>query len=195
MLERQRIIILKTMKYRDADLIVTGLSSEGRRTSYIARSALKSKKRFGGGVLEPIHFVDAVVKKNAQEGRWPELQEAQIIKSFDGVRTSFANLQEVFTLMDWVLRLIPDGGESKDAFALLGRALETFQSCALPAELRRLAQLKLLALHGILPSNDQWLQWLRLPLAEHSHLAMGDAAAQEFDDALKIIFQDYAGQY
>ncbi len=57
MKEKTRLIILRTIKYSEADLIVHGLNTEGARINFMAKSALKSRKRFGGGVLEPTHYM------------------------------------------------------------------------------------------------------------------------------------------
>ena len=64
---QDRFIILKKMKYGESDLIIHALSSAGTKKSFIARAALKSKKRFGGGVLEPSHFVKLTYKPGKSE--------------------------------------------------------------------------------------------------------------------------------
>ncbi len=65
---KDRFIILKKIKFGEADLIIHALSTQGAKKSFIARSALKSKKRFGGGILEPTHFVLLTYKEAKSEG-------------------------------------------------------------------------------------------------------------------------------
>ena len=62
---QNRFIILKKMKYGESDLILHAISMQGEKLSFIARGALKSKKRFGGGVLEPTHFVSFTYKQSS----------------------------------------------------------------------------------------------------------------------------------
>ena len=72
-------ILLKKVRFAESDLILTGISSEGEKKSFLARSALKSRKRFGGGVLEPTHFVEIGYSEKPGENRLGTLDEASLI--------------------------------------------------------------------------------------------------------------------
>lgn len=90
MLVKEKVFILKKTRYGEADLILQALTSRGARVSLFARAALKSRKRFGGGVLEPTHFIQAVYEE--WQGRGGEspllpLREATLLKGFEGLRS------------------------------------------------------------------------------------------------------------
>ena len=46
------------ISFLESNLIVRGLNSHGIKMSFIAKGALKSKRRFGGGVLDPCSFIE-----------------------------------------------------------------------------------------------------------------------------------------
>ncbi len=52
MTEQQKILVLRTYKHGESDLIVHALNSLGASMSFIAKGGLKSRKRFAGGVEE-----------------------------------------------------------------------------------------------------------------------------------------------
>ena len=62
MLKREKIIVLKTFPFLESDLILRGLTSSSMKVSFIAKGALKSRHRFGGGVLEPCSFIEVEYK-------------------------------------------------------------------------------------------------------------------------------------
>ena len=90
MLAQTKGIVLKATRYSEADLIVSVLTSEGQRLQLFARNALKSKKRFGGGVLEPTRYIQVSYEdrrsKLGGESELHTLREASIIQAFEGLR-------------------------------------------------------------------------------------------------------------
>ena len=60
---KERAIVLRRLKHGEADLIVHCLNEQGTKVSLFAKSAIKSRKRFGGGVLEPTHLIYICYKK------------------------------------------------------------------------------------------------------------------------------------
>ncbi len=67
----------------ESHLIIKGLNSEGSVLSFFARSALKSRKRFPGGVLEPGHYVEIEYCAPSRVDGWNQLKSASILHAFD----------------------------------------------------------------------------------------------------------------
>ena len=190
--QRMAFIVLKTHVYKEADLIVVGLTSGGRKERFLARAALKSQKRFGGGLLEPTRYIEALVK--VREGRWSDLVEARMLRDFESLRSRYERMQAAFDLLDWVQRLLPDGGgDFVDTFHLLGRFLEVLAQSDQPAQVLRMSQVKLLALQGVLPPDPDWDPWLRTALADHASVPANLTQERWIDAELKRMYHDYAG--
>ncbi len=141
--KQDRFIILKKIKYGEADLIIQALGSDGSRTSFIARSALKSKKRFGGGVLEPLHYVNFTYKDNHDSLQLKTLKEASLIDDFKDIRTSYDKLELALFVINCVSRVSLEGDQhSEFLFNLTGHTLRAV------AKAKNLAKnLKMLRLH------------------------------------------------
>ena len=60
---KDKVIVLKQNKFGESDLIIRTLNTQGALISFIAKGALKSKKRFSGGMLEPTSFIGVEYKK------------------------------------------------------------------------------------------------------------------------------------
>ena len=56
-LKQSEAIVLRTYPMREADLLVTFFTRAEGKLKGVARSAKKSKRRFGGGALEPLTYV------------------------------------------------------------------------------------------------------------------------------------------
>ncbi len=209
-MDRERIIVLKKTVYRDADLIIRGLNSQGAKLSFIAPAALKSRRRFGGGVLEPTNFIEVVYQVSrrssvssssafsssslsasssslitptppslsssvpfsalSSSSSMPRLQEAQIIKEFQGLRRSYELIQVGLSLLELVDRVSQDGIQhGEELFNLLGHGLQCLtqieESSLISFRLQFL--LKFLFQQGVL-EQESWMDlFLRTPLRDH----------------------------
>ena len=124
---KARVFVLRTIKVGEADLIVTVLSQTGRKIALLAKSALKSKKRFAGGVLEPTHFIEVQIKEPARgSDRLAILQEAQLLDPFVGLRRDYDRLETALFAVETISR-VAQAGEDADSslFNLCGHALRT----------------------------------------------------------------------
>lgn len=170
---RDKIIVLKTFKHGESDLIVHGLNPHGIRLSFFARGGLKSRKRFAGGVLEPTHYIEITYKPSSNpEGEGLHtLLEAQVIREFTGLRTDYDRLETALYLLRIVHRLSLQGGvDSEELFNLLGNALSVAEKSADLETLKVHFELKFLALQGVLPPEQEFSSWLKTPLARHELL-------------------------
>ncbi len=172
-MDRERIIVLKKTVYRDSDLIIRGLNSQGTRLSFIAPGALKSRRRFGGGVLEPTHFIE-VIYQWGSKAALPRLLEAQVLKEFQGLRRSYDLIQMGLYLLELVDRVSHDGLQhGEDLFNLLGHGLHALSQLeeSTLSLFRLQFLLKFLFQQGVL-HQEAWMDlFLRTPLKDHATLA------------------------
>src|SRR5690606_3807518 len=138
--------------FSEADLIVHALSQSGQKLKLFARSALKSRKRFGGGVLQPTHYVSLSFKESRDEEGLGSLSEASLIEGFDSLRTDYDRLQLALHFVSIIYRLSVEGStDSQNLFDLLGNALQALQVATNLDLLKTQFELKLLYYQGVLP--------------------------------------------
>ncbi len=177
MLMKDKVFILKKTKYGEADLILQCLSPRGARLNLFARAALKSKRRFGGGVLEPTHYVDVLYqeKKGEQLDQLHILKEASLIEGFDEIRTDYARLEAGLHFVRLIGDMTREGEvDSKEIFNLLGNALKAAETSTQLAHLRIQFEVKLLANQGVLPLEADEEILLRTPISEHDKISFPD---------------------
>lgn len=146
-----KAFVLRVLKHSESDLIVHFLSSEGRKLKLFARAALKSRKRFGGGVLEPTHFVAIQYREGALE-QMGQLNEANLLEGFDSIRRDYDRIQMALHFIALVDRLGLEGAEDgKPLFDLLGNALSGLQVAVDLQIIKTQFEMKLLHTQGILP--------------------------------------------
>lgn len=169
---KEKFIILRKIKYSDADLILHALSAQGEKLSFIARGALKSKKRFGGGVLEPTHFVTFTYKLAETEGKLNVLQEASLINDFAGIRTDYDRLALALHILECVSKVSQEGDSSSDfLFNLLGHTLKAMETVQDPLILKMQFYLKLLLQQGVVQAEPWMAPFLKARIAETNQLA------------------------
>jgi DNA repair protein RecO (recombination protein O) len=170
---KDRFIILRKMKYGEADLIIHALSPMGERLSFIARSALRSKKRFGGGVLEPSHFVQFTYKqaRSQEEGRMNTLNEATLLNDFKGIRKDYDHLELALHILDCIARVSQEGDRNSEGlFNLLGNTLKALESSEDVQLLKMLFYLKFLSQQGVLTVESWMSPFLKVTISEVNRL-------------------------
>jgi DNA repair protein RecO (recombination protein O) len=172
---KDKAFILKKTKYGEADLIIQCLDFHGARISFFARSALRSKKRFGGGVLEPTHYVNILYQTKGTgtggEQRLHLLKEATLIDGFSGLRTDYTRLQTSLHFVQLISNVSREGAiDSKDLFNLLGNSLRAAETSQQLEHLRIQFELKLLSYQGVLPHDPKEESLLREPMSHHAEL-------------------------
>ncbi len=175
---KDRIIVLKVTKYSDHHLIVTGLNTLGSKRSFLAPAALKSKKRFGGGVLEPTHFIEIQFTEPKNEDQMGILKEAHLIESFEKLRTDYDRLQAAFEILRAVEKIAQEELNDNDQlFSLIGHALRSLQTCLNPRYLVSHFEIKLLNSMGVLELEDS----LRSILSQKfdSNLVLNESSLSE----------------
>lgn len=165
-------IILKKIKYGEADLIIHALGSNGARSSFIAKSALKSKKRFGGGILEPLHFVNFTYREKQDSAQMKTLSEATLIEDFRDIRTNYDKLELALYILNCVAHVSLEGDQhSEFLFNLTGHSLRAVSKTLSPATLKLHFCLKFLYQQGVIALEPWMSEFLRVNLSDSAVLA------------------------
>jgi DNA repair protein RecO (recombination protein O) len=188
---KDKFIILRTMKYGEADLILHALSPMGEKLSFIARSALRSKKRFGGGVLEPSHFVQFTYKQakgSVEGGGLNTLSEATLIEDFRGLRKDYDRLEVALHVLDCVARVSQEGDRNSDAvFNLLGNTLKALETSDNVVLLKMLFYLKFLFQQGVLTVEPWMTPFLKVNMTDINLLSESVGAIRAAQEHLSHI--------
>ncbi len=172
---KERVLILKTFKHGESDLIVHALNQHGARINFFARGAMKSRKRFAGGILEATHYLEVLYKQGPTIDGDPlhSLLEASMIREFPKLRTDYDRLEAALYLLKIVHKLSQQGVvDSPELFNLLGNALAAAETSANLEKLKVHFELKLLAAQGVLPGEESFNEWLMTSLAQHEKIGV-----------------------
>ena len=153
-LYKSKGIVLRSMRYGEADRILDLYTPERGLVSTIAKGIRRTKSRFGGR-LEPLSCVDFL----AYGGRTLDtITQAEVLRSFHGVREDLARLEVAGSMVATVRALA--GGDEADRrlFNLLYHALDALEMREKGHEAMRSAfALKLSTLAGYAPQLDACL--------------------------------------
>lgn len=184
---RQRVIVLKTQAFSESDLIIRALNSKGCQLSFIAKGALKSKKRFTGGVLEPTSYIE--VEYRPSKRSLHTLQQAWFLKSFSGLRKDYKRLNLALYFLAVIGQISQEGGEdSEELFHLLGNALTEAEQSASLESLKIFFQMKILFLQGVLAKESQMDEVLSKTIEQHRDFKITkdkEFLLQKLDQTLK----------
>ncbi len=180
---KEKVIVLRNYKWSESDLMVHTLNSAGAKMCFVARGALRSKKRFSGGVLEPTHYILAHYqesRRSVDEEPLHLLQDAELIKGFNGIRESYDRIEVALAMVGHMAKVAQPGvDDGTDLFDLLGNGLFAAESSFQAQLLRLQFETKLLYLQGVLPTQLQYAELLKRPLKEH-HLIQLSADEMKF---------------
>jgi DNA repair protein RecO (recombination protein O) len=139
-------IVLKTIKLGEADRIVTLFTRGQGKVRAVAKGIRKTKSRFGAR-LEPFTRVDLMIYRGRN---LDTITSADIITSFDRVRTEYPSLVSAAALAELVEKVTPDRERAFSTYALLLAGLHALAdgkgSTVVPAFL-----VKLLSVSGYHP--------------------------------------------
>lgn len=175
---RLKMITLRKSQWGEANVIIHGLSSLGQKCTFLARGALKSKKRFAGGVLDPLQYIEVLGSQSPGKSNLANLDEAQLIEGFEGLRKDFDRLESAFWAADLINKIVvEDDPHNKEMFDLIGNGLKALAAGAAPEPFRIQFGLKVLQSQGVL-EIESWMG----PFLQ-SHLSAGAAVSQAECDA------------
>lgn len=150
-----RFIILKTTVFKDNDLSVYALNTQGDKKHFLARGALKSKKRFGGGILESMNHVELQYEDRKEKTEFVPLQDARLLDGFEGIRRDYDRLNTGLIMVRDVFQLAVEASEDNFAmYNLLGNALKKLEDTKDISVLLLHFRIKLLFYAGYLPNEE-----------------------------------------
>jgi DNA repair protein RecO (recombination protein O) len=162
---RCRCLILRCYRYSEADLIVRAINQQGLRLSIIAKGAVKSRKRFGGGVLQPTHFVEVVLREPKTVEKMLILEEAVLLRDFGGLRDQFEKLDAALSIVGAIDKLAQEGDtQNSHLFDMTGHFLSTLEKTNRPQFVRIHFLIRLMRQQGILSVNEWMSPFLLTPL-------------------------------
>lgn len=168
---QEKFIILRKMKYGEADLIIHALSAAGAKKSFMARSALKSKKRFGGGVLEPTHYVQFTYKERKADSQLNVLNEAVLIDDFQEIRQDYDKLEFALFMLNCAYHVSQEGdSDSHFLFNLVGHSLRKLGKTERLPRFKLHFCLKFLFQQGVISAENWMSVFLKINLSDSEKL-------------------------
>jgi DNA repair protein RecO (recombination protein O) len=195
-IHKEKILVLRLVKYGESDLIVHGLNTLGARMNFFVRGGAKSRKRFPGGILEPTHYLEVGYRQGSANEGDPlhSLLEAQLIREFPKLRTDYKRLDVALNLLKLVGKLSQQGViDSPDLFNLLGNTLAAAETSNDLDKLKVHFELKLLANQGILPGETLFKNWLSAGIAQHEQIPAEGADRRWVEEQVHAHLRQYLG--
>jgi DNA repair protein RecO (recombination protein O) len=159
-------IVLRATKYGEADLIVQMILINGQKISLLARGAVKSKKRFGGGVLQPSHFIEIQFKASLGE-KLGTLQDAHLLEDFAGLRADFDRMELGLFCLAVISKVSQEGdAHAEGLFNLLGHALKGLERSQNLQIFKLSFCLKILFQQGVLDAEAWMTPFLKNSLSQ-----------------------------
>lgn len=132
MLQRTEGIVLRTLPYGEADLIVTYLSPDFGLLKLFAKSPRKIKSRFGSS-LEPLTH-SKISFWGKEETNLPRLTQSDIMHSFHPIRDDLGCFLKVSEMLELTISFIPERDANRMVFLLLQNTLHDIENNSLPTD-------------------------------------------------------------
>ncbi len=168
------VFVVKTTKYLERDLIVQTLSATSGKRSFLARGGQRSKKRFAGGMLETGNLLTVEYKPARNENGLATINEAKLVKSFDGARADYDKITFIFSIFKIIQVMEWEEQDCERLFSLLINTLCCVEEDLALDTLRFMFLLKILYLQGTMPINSVSMQWLKLDIKKSDEIVKTD---------------------
>ena len=152
MLHRTEGVVLKSVPYGEADLIVTYLTPDLGIVKIFAKSPRKIKSRFGSS-LEPLTH-SQIAFWGKEEAKLPKLTQSDIIHPFQEIRNSLESFLCIAEIIELILHFIPERDENRAVYALLINTLHEIENHRNETILINQFKVKLLRFVGFAPKLD-----------------------------------------
>ena len=191
-IHKDKVIVLKQHCFGEADLIVRALNQTGALISFIAKGAVKSRKRFIGGILEPGHFI-GVEYKHSRKSSLHFLRQAWFLRRFGGIRKNYDRLKLALHFLSLVEKISQEGVEdSSDLFNLLGNGLTALETSNSLSALQFLFEFRLLLNQGVLSGElQEQKQLCGITIAEHESLSQHIPSFKEMASDVQTAVEHY----
>ena len=151
-LVRTRGIILRSLKWGDADRIVTVYSPNLGKIRGVARGARRMKSRFGGA-LEPFSLVDLTVFQKTPEGLG-QISQIDLVTSYSTIREDLTVMTAAARMVKMVEAITVDRDPNPRMYAALVQGLESLRPETDVALTTLLFQIHVLGHTGFRPQFD-----------------------------------------
>lgn len=186
-----KVIVLRAVKHGESDLIVRVIESTGAKLGLFAKGAMRSQKRFSGGLLEPTHAL-LIDHAPRSEGGLSRLIDARLIESFPLLRKDYDRLKFALEMMSLVDRTSMEGStDMPQIFSLVGHSLKALQVVSDPKRLRLLFLIKFLTIHGVWPADPDTGSWMSLPVAKCDLLRIEDNRIRDIETRVADCLRSY----
>lgn len=173
-----RAFVLRTVDYGDSHVIVTLLGRDLGKFSAMARSAKKSKKRFGGSLL-PLRGLTATVTFRPNRDM-ANLDQATVAHDYPGLENTFEKITIASYATELVRNALRDGDEANETFELLHGFYGSLAGADDDVDVLRAVlyhfELSLMRVSGSAPSlrachrcGKQWTQMKKLRCLRDGH--------------------------
>jgi len=126
MLQRTEGVVLKTVPFGEADLIVTYLTLDFGLLKVFAKSPRKTKSRFGSS-LEPLTH-SKISFWGKEDAALPRLTQSDIIHPFHSIRDNLNCFLKVSEIIELTLCFIPERDINRKAYSLLLNTLQAIEN-------------------------------------------------------------------
>ena len=152
MLKRTEGIVLKTIPFGEADLIVTYLTYDFGLIKAFAKSPRKIKSRFGSS-LEPLTY-SKISFWGKEDANLPRLTQSDIILPFKSIRERLDCFLKASEIIELTVNMLPEHEANKKIFTLLLDILKTMEKDCAALHTVILYKVKFLDLAGYAPRLD-----------------------------------------
>ena len=121
MLRRTEAIVLKTIPYAEADLIVSFITLDYGLLHVFAKSPRKIKSRFGSS-LEPLTH-SRISFWGKEDANLPRLTQSDIIRTFQAIRERAGCFFRIMENVELTLSLLPEREKHREVFHLFQEIL------------------------------------------------------------------------
>ncbi len=180
---QDKVFVIRKTKYLERDLIVQTFSAQFGKKSFLVRGGQKSKKRFGGGVLETGNLILSEFKESKISSKMGSLLEAEVINGYEKIRLDYDKINLVFYLFKLIERIDWMETEYERLYSLLNNCLISLENTDCLRSLKFIFHVKILYLQGLLPINNITQKWLRLEVKEAKSI---DIKGSDFTQYEKI---------
>jgi len=138
MLKRTEGIVLRTIPFGEADLIVTHLTPDLGLIKLFAKSPRKIKSRFGSS-LEPLTR-SKISFWGKEDSALPRLTQSDIIHPFQSIRDNLNCLLRVSEMIELIISFIPEREGNSRVYTLLLDTLRDIEDNLLPTAVQKIGK-------------------------------------------------------
>jgi len=125
MLKRTEGVVLKTVPFGEADLIVTYLTPDFGLLKLFAKSPRKIRSRFGSS-LEPLTHAK-ISFWGKDDTNLPKLTQSDIVHSFHRIRDTLPCFLKVSEIVEVTLHFVPERDMNKKVYSLIVQTLQMLE--------------------------------------------------------------------